>query len=130
MKLIRYDYPATADFERLFGALFPAGTRFNGATGCATTDLTEDAENYYAKVELPGVKKEDVAVELDNSLLTVTAKRTVKTAEGEKSVEFARSLTLPEGVDATKVQAVYENGLLTLTLPKPEVVKPRRIEVR
>jgi HSP20 family protein len=92
--------------------------------------LSEDATNYYVKVELPGVKKEDVAVELDNSVLTVTAKRAVTTAEGEKVVEFQRTFDVPEGVDATKIQPAYENGLLTLTLAKPEVVKPRRIDVR
>jgi HSP20 family protein len=130
MRLIRYDYPATADLERYFGALFPTGSRCNSAAGCPTADLSEDATNYYVKVELPGVKKEDVAVELDNSVLTVTAKRAVTTAEGEKVVEFQRTFDVPEGVDATKIQAAYENGLLTLTLAKPEVVKPRRIDVR
>ena len=130
MRQIRYDYPVPADFERLFGALFPTGSRCNSAAGCATADVTEDAENLYVKVELPGVKKEDITVELDDTVLTVTAKRAVKTPEGDQNVEFKRSLDVPEGVDATKIQAAYENGLLTLTLPKPEVVKPRRIDVR
>jgi HSP20 family protein len=130
MKLIRYDYPASTDFERLFGALLPAASRYNGVAGGPAVDLSEDTGNYYVKVELPGVRKEDIAIELDDTVLTVTAKRAVKTAEGEKSAEFTRSIDVPEGVDAAKIQAVYENGLLTLTLPKPEAVKPRRIDVK
>jgi HSP20 family protein len=129
MRLIRYDYPSTTDFERLFGALLPTPARFNGC-GATVSDVSEDATNYYVKVELPGVKKEDISVELDNAVLTVSAKRAVKTVEGEKSVAFERSIDVPEGVDAAKIQAVYENGLLTLTLVKPEAVKPRRIDVQ
>ncbi len=128
MRLIRYDYPAPTDFERFFGALLPAASRYN-CRGTTLAGVTEDASNYYVKVELPGVKKEDITVELDNSVLTVNAKRAVKTTEGETTAEFSRSLDVPEGVDAAKIQAVYENGLLTLTLAKPEAVKPRRIDV-
>ena len=128
MRLIRYDYPTSTDFERLFGALLPTATRCNGG-GVTLAGVSEDAEHYYVKVELPGVKKEDITVELDSAVLTVSAKRAVQTAEGEKNAEFARSIDVPEGVDAAKIQAVYENGLLTLTLPKPEATKPRRIDV-
>jgi HSP20 family protein len=128
MRLIRYDYAAPTDFERLFGALLPTATRCN-SVGATLGGVSEDAGNYYVKVELPGVKKEDITVELDDSVLTVSAKRAEQTAEGEKSVAFERSIDVPEGVDAAKIQAVYENGLLTLTLVKPEAVKPRRIDV-
>jgi HSP20 family protein len=130
MKLIRFDYPTATDFEQLLGALLPAGSRFNGVSHPAV-NLSEDAEHYYVKVELPGVKKEDVTVELDNGVLTVGAKRTAACAtECQKEVAFERSINLPEGIDPAKIQAVYENGLLTLTLAKPEAVKPRRIDVQ
>jgi HSP20 family protein len=130
MRLIRYDYPTSTDFERIFGALLPGANRCQGGGGVTLAGVSEDAGNYYVKVELPGVKKEDVTVEFDSSVLTVSAKRAVSTAEGEKDAEFTRSIDVPEGVDAAKVQAVYENGLLTLTLPKPEAAKPRRIDVK
>jgi len=141
MRLIRYDYPASTDFDRFLGALFPTSTRCaNGAcdtsdTGTANvgypaTDLTEDAEHYYVKVELPGVKKEDIQVEFENSVLSLTAKRATKTKDGESTAEYRRALTVPEGVNADKLEAAYENGLLTLTLPKAEQSKPRRIDVR
>jgi len=129
MNLIRYSYPTATDFEQLFGALLPATSRYSGVTGGQTVDLSEDAENYFVKVGLPGVKKEDITVELDNGSLTVSAKHAACATACEKEVEFQRSINVPEGVDAAKIQAVYENGLLTLTLPKPEAVKPRRIDL-
>jgi HSP20 family protein len=141
MKLIRYSYPAATDFDRYFGALLPTAPRC-ASGGCDTqatgtsnvgypaTDLSEDADHYYVKVELPGVKKEDIQVEVENSVLSLTAKRTDKTKDGESTAEYRRVLNVPEGVDAEKVVATHENGLLTLTLPKAEQVKPRRIEVR
>ncbi len=139
MRLIRYDYPASTDFDRILGALFPAAGRCGDA--CGTTEsatwtsspkvnLSETTELYEAKVELPGVKKEDIKVEFENSILSVSAKRPVKTAEGESTEEFSRSFTIPAGVDAGKVQAAYENGVLTLTLPKTPEAKLRNIEVR
>ena len=138
MKLIRYEYPAPTDFERLFGALFPARTRLGnvfdtllngGLAGTPAADLYEDADNYHVKVELPGVRKEDIRVELENAVLTLSATRVEKGKDGESSAEFSRSLAVPEGVDPGKVQAAYENGVLTVTLPKAEGRKPRQITV-
>jgi HSP20 family protein len=126
MRLIRYQYPTPADFEQFFGSLLPNSSR----CGTPATNLTEDENNYVVRVELPGVRKEDVTVELENNELTVRATRTDKTTEGESKAEFSREFTVPEGVDATKVKAAYENGVLTLTLPKPEAHKPRRIDVQ
>jgi HSP20 family protein len=141
MNLIRYSYPARTDFDRYLGTLFPTAARCGSGecdsqstgtsnVGYPNTDVSEDAEHFYVKVELPGVKKEDIQVEVENSVLTLTAKRTDKTKDGESTAEYRRALALPEGVDADKVVATHENGLLTLTLSKAEQAKPRRIEVR
>jgi HSP20 family protein len=142
MKLIRYEYPDLSslnEFNRFLGTLFPAVSRADTAfdsllgnarwAGSPAADLYEDDGHYYVKLELPGVKKEDVQVEIENAVLTVTAKRATATKEGETSAEFSRSLTVPEGVDNAKIQAAYENGVLTLTLPKTEARQPRRIDV-
>jgi HSP20 family protein len=135
MKFIRYQSPTLPSF----GTAFPAFTRLGGVfdhllgsapwAGSPAADLFEDDANYYVKVELPGVKKEDLAVELENAVLTVAGRRAVKTDEGESTAEFSRSVSVPEGVDPAKITAAYENGVLTLTLPKPEARKPRRIIV-
>jgi HSP20 family protein len=141
MRFVQYSYPASTDFDQFLGALFPTAGRCNSgacdtsATATArtevpATELAEDAESYHVKVELPGVKKEDIQVDIEKSVLTLTAKRATKTAGGETTAEYRRVLSLPEGVDAAKVTATYENGLLTLTVPKAEQAKPRRIEVR
>lgn len=137
MKLIRYAYPAPTDFDRVFGALFPANSRWGGvfdtflagSAGTPAADLYEDADNYYVKVELPGVRKEDITVALEDAALTIAATRAEKGAEGETRAEFRRTVGAPEGVDAGKVTAAYENGVLTVTLPKPEARKPRQITV-
>lgn len=92
-------------------------------------DFYEDEANYHARVELPGVKKEDVKVELEKDLLSISyAKKT----EGEKrseSVSYSRSLRVPEGIDAEKISAKLEDGVLTVTLPKAEGAKRREIAV-
>jgi HSP20 family protein len=140
MKIIRYEYPGLNDFNQVFGSVFPALSRLgNTCEGSCTTgsravspavSLYEDADHYYAKVELPGIRKEDIKLELENDVLTVTAKRVEKTKDGETTTDFATRLPVPEDVDTAKVDAAYADGLLTLTLTKQEARKPRQIDVR
>lgn len=139
MKLIRYAYPAPSELERVFGALFPSSNRCGNAldtfeggswTGAPAANVYEDADNYRVQVELPGARKEDITVALENAELTVTATRKENGPDGDSSAEYRRSLTVPEGIDPAKVEAVYENGVLTVTLPKPASRKPRSITVK
>jgi len=101
-------------------------------------DLYEKDEALVLKASLPGLKPEDVDVSISGD--TVTIKGESK-AEEEISREnyhcrerrygvFTRSLTLPVPVDADKTEAIFENGVLTLTIPKAEAVKPKRIAVK
>jgi HSP20 family protein len=143
MKLIRYDYPtwpSRTDYNRVLTGL-PAFSRLtsvfdtllNGAswTGSPAVDLYEDDSHYYIKVELPGVKKDDLNVSVKDAVVSIAAKRVEKTKETEAAAttEFTRSLSVPEGADSTKLAAAYENGVLTLIVPKQEARKPRRITV-
>ncbi len=135
MKLIRYAYPASSDLDRVFGALFSAGNRLGNLfeaseAGAPAADLYEDADHYHVKVELPGVRKEDIQVALEDAVLTVSATRAGKGEEGASRAEYRRSVAVPEGIDAGKVTAAYENGILAVTLPKPEARKPRSITVK
>ncbi len=91
--------------------------------GQGAPSLFEDDENYYARFEFPGVKKEGVAVELTGNQLAITVER------GEDNVE-SRSVTVPEGVDPEKVGAKLADGILTVTLGKLEAQKPRVIKVK
>ena len=88
-------------------------------------DLFEDKENLYVRAELPGVSREAINVEMVEDYLNLNATR----KSGEEVFNLSRSITIPETVQADKVSANYENGVLTVTLPKQEQVKPRKITV-
>ena len=111
------------DWDSVFEDMFSGVARLGA-------DLFEDNEAYYVRMELPGVKKKDVNVELENAVLTVSGERHVKGADGEESTEtFSRSVSIPDGVVAEKITAKLEDGILTITLPKQESSKPRTIKV-
>jgi HSP20 family protein len=94
-------------------------------------DLYEDKDNTYVRAELPGVCRDDIGVEVADGALTLTATRKTPATEGqaEQSVSFSRTLALGDAVQADKIAAAYENGVLTVTLPKREEAKPRKITV-
>lgn len=146
MKMIRYNYPEFTDlfgdFDRFFRNSFFDFPRFSRLGDVAdsgallgaprlSADLYEDDESYYARVELPGAKRDDVKVELENSVLTITYERkSEEEGEEEEAVAYKRSLTVPEGVDAASVSASLEDGILTVTLPREEKKAPKEITIR
>lgn len=140
MKLTRYNHPASnleTWFSHPFGNLptlarvFDWDSAFGGAvTGRLATDIHEDKDNYYATFEIPGVKKEDVKVEFNDRLLTVTVVRKEKNGESESSFTSTRSVSVPDSVKYDAIAAKVEDGILTVTLPKAEAHKPRAIEVQ
>jgi HSP20 family protein len=103
-----------------------------------TIDLYEDRDHLVLKAELPGMKKEDIDISLHGEVLTVSGERKeeetfdkAETYRAERFLgRFQRTLTLPVRVDASKVQASYKDGILTVTLPKAEEAKPKQIEVK
>ena len=93
-------------------------------------DLYEDSDHTYVRAELPGVNRSDIQVELVDGYLNIEAVRTVQGPSGEERYTLRRSITVPDAaVDADKIQAAYENGILTVTLPKREESKPRKVSV-
>ena len=76
---------------------------------------------------VPGVKKEDVKIELNNGLLTVSAEKREKNGDNESSFSLTRSVSVPDGVNADAIAAKLEDGILNVTLPKAENRKPRNI---
>ena len=100
-------------------------------------DLVEEGEQYVLRANLPGVREEDVKVELDDDVLTISGERKSEHEErrdGYHRIErasgsFSRSLTVPDGVDPERVQARFENGVLEVRVPKPEQRKPRRVAI-
>jgi HSP20 family protein len=147
MRIVHYTYPTPrsllpalglggrspwvgleSEIDRLFSSAFAARTGLNPEAGFAV-DLYEDKDNHYVRAELPGVTRDAISVEMVDDNLTIQASRKQSAAEGEESSSFSRSISIPEAVQADKVGAVYENGVLTVTLPKKEEAKPKKVTV-
>ena len=100
-------------------------------------DLVEEGDHYALRADLPGVSENDVKVELEDNVLTISGERRSEhedKKEGYYRIErasgaFSRSLTLPEGIDPDGVQASFEKGVLEVHIPKPEQRKPRRVAI-
>lgn len=101
-------------------------------------DLHQTGDTFTATVELPGLKREDFAVTLHDGDLIISGERRSEKAHDEQRTllnerafgKFERRVTLPAEVDASRVTATYEDGILTVSLPKAEAAKPRQIEVK
>jgi HSP20 family protein len=122
-------------FELPFWSNFGRQTQlFSGWT--PVLDLYQNNDNVVAVVELPGMRKEDIDVSLHDGMLTIGGERKSHTEEGHQAErseryvgKFRRSISLPTRVDASKVNATYKDGILTITLPKAEEAKPKQIQV-
>jgi len=100
-------------------------------------DVYEDKDNFTVKVELPGMKKEDIDVSLHIGSLSISGERKGETKHEDGEVyraerffgRFQRTVTLPSTIAADKVKAQYKDGILTVTLAKTEEAKPKQIDV-
>ena len=144
MALIRWEparelHSLQNEVNRLFG-LFDsptAGGSIAARDWIPAMDLAEDQGDYVVRADLPGVTEKDVNIELEDNVLTISGERKSEHEErkhGDYRIErasgrFARSLTLPEGVDPQSVHAHFENGVLEVRIPKPQESKPRRVEI-
>jgi HSP20 family protein len=151
MRLIRYQEsplfsPARSftdlrdEMDRLFDAAFPAlsSLQRDGYFGAEAfpVDLYQEKEAFLVRAELPGFRKEDLSVEVNDGLLTVTGHSKTETKAGDSEAKalsgerrVTRTISLPEQVKVDAIQAKYENGILTVTLPKVEEAKPRQIAI-
>ena len=152
MNLIRYQVPDSAPWSALdrwsnlrdelnsffdmpfWSSFGRAGQLFTGWS--PALDLYESGDHFVAVVELPGMRKEDIEISLHDGTLTIAGERKSSSSNGERAERteryvgsFRRSISLPARVDANKVSATYRDGILTVTLPKPEEAKPKRIDV-
>lgn len=148
MRLVRYTYPSFRSLAPSLGALQRAPwsgleseidrlfstalTDFGGASPTRfPVDLYEDKANTYVRAELPGVSREDINVEMTDGYLTLTAARKSVGADGQpgESFSFSRAISVAEDVQTDQVSANYENGVLTVTLPKREEAKPKKVSI-
>lgn len=145
-EMVRWDpmrlEPFLRDFDvlgRRFGSLFEREFPETGVFGAwrPVVDIYDHENDIVLQAELPGMKKEDVHVEIENNVLILRGekKREEKVEEGEffRSERvygaFTRSFSLPAIVEPEKIEAKYHDGILTVRLPKIEKAKPRHVEV-
>jgi HSP20 family protein len=129
-----------SEMNRLFNTLFDAPAP-NGASTVRrwipAMDLVETDDAFVLRADLPGLSEDDVNIELEDNVLTVSGERNSEheeRKEGYYRVErasgtFSRSLTLPEGVKADAIKANFDKGVLVIRIPKPEERKPRRVAI-
>jgi HSP20 family protein len=147
MALIRWDPTREigslqSEMNRLFNSFFdaPAGGENGGALRrwVPAMDLVETEEHFVLRADLPGLSEDDVSIELEDNVLTVSGERKSEHEERKEGFyrieratgRFARSLTLPEGVDPDAVQASFDRGVLEVRVPKPEERKPRKVAIQ
>jgi HSP20 family protein len=117
------------ELERLFASPL--------ADWAPVLDVYEDKDNFVVQTELPGLKREDINVSLQDGVLVISGERKTEEKRNEGEIrrqerfygKFQRTLTLPAPVAADKVKAQYKDGVLTVTVPKAEEAKPKKIDV-
>jgi HSP20 family protein len=131
MSIIRYntnDFVPTSFSALVDRFLNDSITRAGGSTFVPKTDVVETANAYEVHLALPGVNKEDFNIEVNDNHLTISGERKFQNEKKEKNYHaiethygsFSRSFTLPENVDASKINAKYNNGILEVSIPKDE----------
>ena len=144
MALVRWDPAREVDslqseMNRLFDTFFGGQTRPNGGARrwVPAMDLGETDDHLVLRADLPGLGEDDVNIEIKDNVLTVSGERRAEheeKSEGFYRVErayggFSRSLSLPDGVDASAVTASFDKGVLEVRVPKPAQRKPHRVEI-
>ena len=120
---------------RLLDEMFRTSGNGGAVTGFTPLlDVRETEDEYLVLVDLPGVKSDDVTIELNEQVLTITGSRVpVETGESQLAERpygsFVRTLTLPKGVDSDEIKADYRDGVLELHIPKPAEIKPKKIAI-
>ena len=136
MALLVKPEPFTREIDRVFDAFF--GQTDQGRRWVPPMDLVEAEDHFVLKADLPGLAEGDVNIEVQDGTLTISGERKAEHEQREKGwyrIErsfgsFNRSLTLPDGVDADRIEASFADGVLEVHIPKPEERKPRRIEIK
>lgn len=126
------------DMARLFDQATGRSVRAATAGVYPLVNVTEDIDTYFVRAELPGLKAEDLNIAVTGNNLTISGERKIP-SEGDnvryhrrerEAGSFNRIIALPRDVDADNVEAVLVDGVLTVTIPKAEVAKPKQITVK
>jgi len=122
------------DFDRLAEQMMLGGGR--GGPRSFPMDAYRRGDRFFVHLDLPGVQTDSIELTAENNMLTVSAERRFQSEDEDQVVirerpqgQFTRQLLLGESLDADRIEANYENGVLTLSIPVAEQAKPRRISV-
>ena len=140
---VRYPFRELVDLQRgfnsLFGDVWGGASREAAAVGTwsPAVDIYEDENGYAIKLELPEVDKNDVKVNLDKNVLSISGERHLENVEKRENYhrversygQFFRSFTLPPHANLEAIDAQFKNGVLKLQIPKKEEAKPKQIQV-
>lgn len=144
MTLVRWQPQTLFDFDNDFDRFFEGFRNRWGNGGSRAVawhpsmDVSETEHAIVVNVDLPGLSREEIKVNVDRNVLTIHGEKRHESGKEEKRFlrmertygSFKRSFTLPSGVDTGKISAVYTDGVLTLTLPRTEEARPKEIEVK
>lgn len=127
------------EIDRLFDRFQGGITERNGtATFMPAVDIVEREKDYLVRVELPGLDRNDVKISVLDDVLTIRGERKAEEERKDEQIHrlershgvFERSFTLPNSIKSEQIEATFENGLLSITLPKLEQPKPKPIEIK
>jgi HSP20 family protein len=128
------------EIDRLFEDTFGGNGTQGGASWTPPVNVREDDKDLTFQVELPGVKPEQVDITVDNGVLTIRGERQETRTEGEDKARyhlversygaFSRSFQLPKGLDETKIDAQFDEGVLTVHIPKSALPQPKRVQIK
>ena len=128
-------------FDRFFDNTFTRGGFDNGDLELThwypMVDIIDKDNEIVIKAELPGMEKKDITIDIKDRILTLKGERKYDNEVNDKNYyrrerafgKFERSFSLPDGLDPEKIKADYKDGLLSVEIPKPEKVKPKKITI-
>jgi HSP20 family protein len=142
-KLIRYApnahrSPFALDLNRILGDAFPfEGTNESPSTWKPLVDVAETDSEFVITADLPGIVKDDVAINFEDDTLTITGERKQDSSDESTNYyrtervhgRFSRSFTFPKGIKIDKISAKFDNGVLHVNVPKSAESKPRKIKI-
>lgn len=120
----RWDSNLFGNFDRLFSDMLEP------VASSSPYEVSETDGAYLLSVDAPGMKKDDIKIEVVGNTLTITGERRGRDGQERNYRKFTRSFTLPDSIDAAKIEANFEDGVLEIAIPKSETAKPRQIEVQ
>ena len=149
MSLIRRQKRQTDPFDLLYDwehpflgfSLFPTtekDSRWDKEIWSPAVDISEDDNNIYVKADLPGLKKEDIQLDMDKDVMTIRGEKRSESENNKKNFHrveryygmFERRMGLPANVDENQIKAEYKDGVLSIVLPKKRKTETKKIEIK